>query len=243
MGKMAKRRNFLQMVPAFAQIVGLGSVIIWILKAVVLDHIQAPALFFVDLGRVFEGVLSAIFAGYVFYILFALWPEYRDRRVLTPYISKNLTCLVGDCVDTLKEVGQASGRDLPLALVNNRQIEAACKAVSTNVAPRMVVNRSMTSATWIKYFIHQRDRTQRVVGKLYDVSKFLTPDLISLITELEDCAFFNFIDQVQYQPFGNSNLSEVGAPLAGYASICLRIARWHDCYLKGAVVPIAPKLR
>jgi hypothetical protein len=235
-----RKGGFFANIPTSANVIGLGSVAIWTVKATIFDHIAAPWDVLFDLGRVFEGVLSAIFAGYVFYILFALWPEYRDKRTIAPHVLHCVGRIVGDCNAVVSEVGHASGMPLALASSTASDIEAACNATPMLPGPRMVVGSSGIPATWVQYFGDYRSRASVASRALYDHSRYLSSELVSLISEINDCIFFNFVDAVRNTPVGNQTLAVFGSPMADYAEACMRLARWHDEHLDAKTLPILP---
>ena len=101
---------FVRSIPAEAQwIVGL-TLLAWTFKAVVLDAIPEFCPRASALGGVVDGLFSAIIAGYVFYVLFALWPEYNGRKLLARFVSTKVRGIVGDCCGIMDEINrQAKG--------------------------------------------------------------------------------------------------------------------------------------
>ena len=74
--------RFLKSTPGPANVFAIATIAIWTAKVVYFDFV--PELFprAYEVGKIFEGVLSAIVAGWVFYLFFALLPEDRERRVV-----------------------------------------------------------------------------------------------------------------------------------------------------------------
>ncbi|MCJ2124780.1 hypothetical protein [Methylobacterium sp. J-077] len=239
-------RLFLSATPALANWIGLTTTLVWVLKAVWFDHV--PELFpgAYDLGRVFEGLLSALLAGYVFYILFALYPEYQSRRRLYPFVFGKIRGLVGDCMHIFLETNNASKRNLILSNATSEDILSSFTAVDTSISPRMGHwhNGAFVPVKWWHYFRNQQLRSQETIKSLFDQGHFLDSELVALLTDIDTCSFLMQVKLTAEivvtagQAVDNPNLSVWAPEFAKYAALCRRLAEWHDNHRGPDTLPL-----
>jgi len=99
--------------PGFAHAITAVTLVAWIVKATSLDFMPAPTFVLIGLGHVVDGVLSAIIAGYVFFILFAVYPEYRQRRVIARFLYGRVGAITGNCKGVIDKIEAASQCGIP----------------------------------------------------------------------------------------------------------------------------------
>ena len=172
-------RAFLRSTPAAAHWSVAFVLLAWIIKAVWLDDIPAPFSAMVGLAKVSEGILSAYVAGYVFFVVFALLPEYRHRVELGDFLFTKVRHIIGDCSAVMMEIEKASGHGAPFATVTQNQIEAAFRATPAAYQPAMTWNGRQASI--FNLLEDRQRRSLEAIQELFEQGRYLDPALVSLL--------------------------------------------------------------
>lgn len=236
--QLHETKIFLSSTPALANWIGLFTTVVWVIKAVWFDHVHELFPGANDVGRVFEGFLSAVLAGYVFYILFALLPEHQARGRLAPFIRSKTSRIVGDCMQVLHETNRNSGAELTLASATMEGVLKSFSDVDTTKRPNMVgvQGGSYVPVTWIRYLSNQQDRTQSTIRNLFEQSRYVEAELVSILAEIDNSSYINAVKMAALterqtgQPVNNKNLSAWAQPFAEYVKMCRDLAEWHDAH-------------
>jgi len=214
------------------------TLVVWIVKAVWLDDL--PPLFpkAFELGKVFEGILSAIIAGWIFYLFFALFPAFRERSVISPYIQVRVSGIVGDCKALLGELETSTNSKLPFETVSKGDIDAALKKINLHSTVSIILSNTMKQANWLEFFRIRRERTREKSREIMVQSRFLEPSLIILLMNVHDSVFFLVTESIQMLPLNNSDFSFLTQNLYRYVIDCQKLAAWHDHNLVPPANPI-----
>ncbi len=232
---------FIKSIPAGAQWIAGVTLLIWIFKAVVLDTI--PEIFprASALGGVVDGLFSAIIAGYIFYILFALWPDYKEKQLLANFISTKVRGIVGDCLGILNELNRHSHGPIDIYQSDVNFISSALVSVKglPNTVPQS--NPSTFWNHWLELFIYRQQRSRSSISDLFQQGRYLDPNLVSILASINDSAFFNAVLLVATIPKENTNLDFWASSFSRYLASCRRLAEWHDAHRPPSVLPLLPE--
>jgi len=230
-------RRFLRSTPGPANIFAIAALVLWIVKSDYFDEI--PEIFpkAYEAGKIFEGVLSAVIAGWVFFLFFALLPEYRDRQAIAPHVLRKVTGIVADCKAVLRELGKVSKRDLHFALCTHDELEAALAGISID-SSTLLMSETGTRLGWLDFFATRRQRSLAAIEDTMRLSRFIDPRLVSLILETGDNTFFGLARSLESLPHKNMDLGVFAQPLFDYVCLCRRLAAWHDSHTDIIAKPI-----
>jgi hypothetical protein len=233
---------FLRSTPRAANIFAIATLAAWIFKAVYLDFL--PGLFpgAYELGRVLEGVLSSVIAGWVFYLFFALLPEAQQKRHIAPFVLRCIATIVGETNSILQEIAKASGEHLSFSRVSERRIARAFEKVSFGSYTTMLMDLSGRHATWIEFFHMRRERTRERIAEVKEVSRYVEPELTALILSIGHNGFFTMAETSERYAVRNKDLSGFADEFYKYLLECRELAQWHDNNLAPQTDPILPRL-
>ena len=242
---MDEMRNFmrsLRTAPTFAHVVVGATLAVWIMKATWLDFIPAahPALF--GLGHVVDGLLSAIVAGYVFFVLFAIYPDYRQRRAIAPFLFGRMKHIVGDCLGVIEKIETGSGLGIPFKTAGAKDVDRAFAATLTIKPPAQFVDGSGSPVTWPAFFTYRYGRTLNAIDELFQQGPYLDGEVKLLLTCIRDAPFYKMSQAAGPGPIKNSDLSAWGPSFYKYLKDCRQLARWHDAHRLSGVVPLLPAI-
>jgi hypothetical protein len=230
-------RRFLRSTPGPANIFAIAALLLWIVKSDYFDDI--PEIFpkAYEMGKIFEGVLSAILAGWVFFLFFALLPEYRERRAIAPHVLRKVTSVVADCKAVLREVGKVAKCDLHFALCTYEQLETALAGISID-SSTLLMSESGARLGWLDFFASRRHRSIAAIEDTMRLSRYIDPRLVSLILETGDNTFFGLARSLESLPHKNMDMAIFAQPLFDYLGLCRKLAAWHDLHTDIIAKPI-----
>jgi hypothetical protein len=238
---LAEFWRFLRSTPPAANIFAVGTMLFWAVKAVYLDHLPPafPGAF--ELGRVVEGVLAAIIAGWVFYMFFALLPEFREKNTIYPFILSKVARVAGDCESLLREFEKASGEQLSFARSNEDDLAAAFLKIPSNSSTSLIL-RSERFATWLELFRYRRDRTRNTMRDILNHGHYLEAGLAVLLLKVNENAFFSVAESMDQHRVVCPHLSTFTSLFFHYMVDCRALAKWHDTHCRPPQSPILPGL-
>lgn len=216
---------FIRSTPISAHISAICVTLLWMLKALWLDHVRAPINWFFDLSKIAEGFLAAYIAGYVFYVFFALMPDYVSRVRLGSTLFSKIARIGGDCSAVLLEIQKASGHALAFNSVSQVDLENAFLATPTSYRPAMIFHGNQASI--FDFFADRQSRTLETISQLFEQSRFLDADLIRLLDQIRGNSFFTMTRPTGY-PISNSDLGAWAGAFFRYLESCRQLRDWHN---------------
>ncbi len=240
--RLSELWRFLRSTPRAANLFALASLALWLFKALYLDFIPGFFQAAYDLGRVVEGVLSAIIAGWVFYLFFALLPEARQKSHMAPFMLRSIATIVGDANSVLQEVAKASGETLSFSRVSERRLARAFAKVSFSAPTTMLVDLSGRHATWPEFFRMRRERTRERIGEVKELSRYVEPELTAMVLSIGHNSFFTMAETAERFAVAKRDLGSFAPEFYKYLLEARELAAWHDTNLVAPRTPILPSL-
>jgi hypothetical protein len=219
--------RFLRSTPRDANLLAFATIAIWIVKALVLDDIPQYFPKANELGKIVDGFLSAVIAGWVFYLFFALLPEFKQKRQIAHYVLRRVADIIADCRFIVNQIQIASGKPLAFADCTFEQLDDAMAGISYKTqVPSMP--ELMGKVSWLDLFQHRRQRSLETIEALMGLSRYLDDQLVSLTLSVSENAFFGAARALDGLPAKNMDLSVFAEPLERYLGLCRKLAAWHD---------------
>ena len=240
--RLSELWRFMRTTPSAANLFALASVALWLFKALYLDSIPGFFRHAYDLGRVAEGVLSAIIAGWVFYLFFALLPEARQKSHLAPFVLHSIATIVGDTNSILQEIARASGETLSFSRVSDQRLARAFAQISFDGSTTVLVDLSGRHATWPEFFRMRRERTRERISEIKELSRYVEPEVTAMILSIGHNGFFTMAETAERFSVTKRTLSSFAPEFYKYLLEVRELAAWHDANLAGSRAPILPSL-
>lgn len=234
--------RFLRSTPPAANLFALATLAVWLFKDLYLDSIPGFFRDAYDLGRVVDGILSSIIAGWVFYLFFALLPEARQKSHLAPFVLRNIATIVGDANSILQEVARASGEMLPFSQVGERRLARALAQISFDGETTLLVDLSGRHASWPEFFRMRRDRTRERISEIKELSRYVEPRVTAMILSIGHNGFFTMAETAERFSVTKRTLSSFAPEFYKYLLEIRELAAWHDANLAGSRAPILPNV-
>lgn len=231
----------LRTAPAFAHIIAVGALAVWVVKATWLDFIPNDSHAMVGVGHVVDGTLSAVIAGYVFFAIFAVYPDYRQRLALAPILYERIRRVVGDCLGIIEKIEKASSTKLPLLSTTEAVVTAAFAATKTAMPPPAITAANGAPLTWPQFFAYRHGRTVAAVDELLQQGRFLDAELITILVRIRSAPFYVMSDAAAIsEPMSNADLSAWGPSFWKLIVQSRELVDWHDAHLMPGVGPFKP---
>jgi hypothetical protein len=233
--------RFLRSTPRVANVFALATLALWVLKAVYLDDLPSPFPKAYEIGRVFEGLLSAIVAGWIFYLFFALLPEWRQKTIVAPFVLRKVGLIAGDCEAILEELGRAAGQAMSFSRVTHDEIERALAKIPFKSQPK-VSGGGHKAANWLELFRYRREHTEQAAGEIIAQSRFVDPEIVALSLRTRESPFFIMARSMERFDASYKYLSVLSDNFFTYLLDCRSLAQWHDANCIGITDPLLPHL-
>lgn len=222
--------HFFKSVRAGVNLLAGSALILLLIKVLVLDDVQPlfPKAF--ELGQVGERLLASILASYVFYLIVIHAKEYYNRRTIYPYVLRQSSRVVGDCEGILSEISKASGVLVSLAEVNRTNLTTAFeKIVPASQAPLILgLTQPLKYANWIEYFSFHRSRSKQSLRRIFAHLIFLDAQLVNLISAIDDCSYFHYLESIERLPVGGKDLTHLTSIFVQYCEQCRSLSTYNS---------------
>ena len=213
--------------PRDANLLAFGTIAFWIVKAIFLDDIPQFFPKANELGKIVDGFLSVVVAGWVFYLFFVMLPEFKQKRQIAHYVLRRVADIIADCRFIVTQIQIASGKPLSFADCKFQQLDDAMAGISYEAqAPNMP--ELMGKMSWLDLFQQRRKRSLETIEALMGLSRYLDDHLVALILSVSENAFFGAARALDGLPSKNMDLSVVAEPLSRYLGLCRKLSAWHD---------------
>ena len=170
-----------------------------LVKILLLNKLPQPFAGAFELGVVAEAVLASIVASYVFYLLVVHLPEHRAKMLIEPFVKKHLTRIVGDGMAIVHDIGQSSGTELNFLTCTKEELQASLKRIEILSESPLVIGPTYRPANWLEFFAYRVGRTRSSAQKLMQRITILNAKRIKLITDIDDCNYFNMVESYVHQ--------------------------------------------
>ena len=221
--------RFLRSTPRDANMLAFATIAFWIVKAVFLDDIPEFFPKANELGKIVDGFLSAIVAGWVFYLFFVMLPEFKQRRQIAHYVLRRVADIIADCRYILQQIQNASGKTLSFADCSFAELDDAMAGISYE-AQTLIMPELRGKMSWLDLFQQRRKRSLESIEDLMGLSRYLDDQLVALILGISENAFFGAARTLDGLPSKNMDLSVFAEPLSRYLGLCRKLASWHDMH-------------
>lgn len=228
---------FFRSIPTLANWIAAAAMIAWLAKVLWFDALPEAFPRANQLGEIGEELLSAILAGYIGYLAFALFPQFQEEQSIAPYLQVHAARIVGNCSAVLDEINHAAGTTLTLTSLTADTIKDAFSKVPTASHPRMSDINGRPS-TWFAFFRHRRNRARTELVRLERQARFFGSDLALLLTAIDENPFFMMCEAMENVPLGNTTLEVLGGPFFTYSSKCLALMKFHDSEFVPPALPL-----
>ena len=198
-----------------------------VLKILVLNRWSSPSTTIYELGVLCEGVLASTVASYIFYLLVVHLEKVNDRAVVSPYIDRHTSRVVGACEHQIGDIARAAGCSLSLETLTEQELTAAFSKIAPYSAAPLVMGAIGNNANWLQYFDFQKSRTRESIARVFSQLIYLDPRRVSLLAAIDDCSHFSSVGHFLHIQIRNTDLANFASAFFSYCEAC----RWLKKYM------------
>lgn len=220
--------SFLKSASGPASALTIISVTLLLFKMLYLN--KFPAIFpgAYELGVIVEAVLASVIASYIFYLIVVHTKEVSDKDTIRPYVTKHSQRLVNNCNDLIDQFSKLARVKLDTKALDSQELEKALSKISPRGQAPLVFH-SGAYANWIEYIKYSLERSSDTIRKLFDKIIFLDAELVSILTEIDDCDFIAMMSHIpSAEHFRNTGLEFLSGSMLRYVQACQKL----EAYLK-----------
>ena len=174
------------------------------------------------LGAVWGQLCLAVIASYVFYFLVVHIVRLRDHDNISGYVA--------DKVNVIVRVGRATFSRLIVKtdVQNNqwpssmKQIEEICSKITLGDESTLLMNEYVTGATqkyyatWMECFVALISENKDAIRSIFVHNIFLDSELIKLLGSIDNCSFFEKIEEFKYENTKKRSCEVIAGDLENY---------------------------
>ncbi|XYQ53353.1 hypothetical protein ACS91J_16030 [Pectobacterium carotovorum] len=166
--------------------VGVGTLLLLIVKCLVLNKITAPFTWMHDVSAVFEGVLASIVASYIFYVV-AIFPEiYKDKCRSSVFVMSHLSIITKSFQDHIQRFGKKASIDLD---INSSKEDVGKAILSISPFERdsplvLGFTPSFQYADWFEYFLDEVNKIEKYSYDLINSRAYMDMQTIILLNKI-----------------------------------------------------------
>ncbi|MBS4429233.1 hypothetical protein E2566_13835 [Pectobacterium punjabense] len=181
-----KTCKFIKSINSLYHKIGVGALLLLIVKCLVLNKITAPFTWMYDVSAVVEGVLASIIASYIFYVV-AIYPEiYKDKCRSSVFVISRLRIITTSFQTHIQEFGKKASIDLDV----NSSVDDVGKAI-LNISPFkkdaplvLGYTQPFQSADWFEYFLYGVNKIEEDASKLINSRAYMNMSTITLLNQI-----------------------------------------------------------
>lgn len=158
----------------------------------------------------------ALIGSYIFYFVVVHSKRQQDKDNLLPFLRRQTNFVFGDAKSLVNALREESGHDFAGEYPSLNDTQVMCSKISLSDEAQLIIDIMMTKANWLQFLLHERNRTERALPKIYATVPFLDSDYLKLLTNIENCHYFTMLDHVRGLPVGNASLSFLSTVLYEY---------------------------
>lgn len=178
-------------------------------------------------GKIIYRLSLSYISAFIFYFIVIHIKREKDKRILFPYITKKTNHLIGDCKSMFKTMAKEANVDLSSAFPTAEELKQICSNIDPRQKGPMIMNQKIGYGNWYHYLNYLRIRSKNHTEKIFKQIQILDPELIRLISQVEDTHLFSLIELSAGNTFNSSTLTGFNAPMEEYLK---RISELNSYY-------------
>lgn len=158
--------------------------------------IDIPELFYgaYKLGQLVYNICVSYISAFIFYFLVVHIKEQKDKNNLNTYISLKVSGVIGNAKCLIKDMAKAAQVTMINDFPSKDEMSNIYEGLDPHKDAPLLISNNNIRADWIQYCLYSNNKSHEVTCKLITIMPFLDSRLISLLSEIEDCSYFYFIN-------------------------------------------------
>ena len=158
----------------------------------------------------------ALISAYVFYFIVTHWTRQQDKGNLLPFLRSKTNAIVQAAEDVAGRLAQSSGHGFENRLPSKDETEAMCAKVKAGDEFTWFPEFGIRVQTHLQYLVFHMQRTKQDIASVYTRMPYLDSEYVKLLAQIDDCRYFNTLEQLAGTNLKNSDLSFLAQQLHTY---------------------------
>ncbi|MGA2298651.1 MAG: hypothetical protein ABSG15_13980 [FCB group bacterium] len=184
------------------------------------------------IGQIIYNICFAYVSAFIFYFLVVHIKIQKDKDNLYGYISINVAHVIGQANAVVLELSKSSNITLKSKYPTEEELNLILKSIVAASNAPLLLGYNGPYANWIQYLNYWRDRSNRFSNNVLSKMQFLDSELISILTEIEDCSYFNTLSNFIHINFINYDLKIFDKIFYEYLNKIKELENYYDEYLE-----------
>lgn len=183
------------------------------LRVLVEWHIVKLGPTWLQVNEVCFQAATAYITSYGFYLLVTILPRYKDQQRLEPYFKKQLDRIISSHDQTIDSMKSS----LALQGIECDTFKEVFAKINPQSPAPLILDLTTGNVSWIVYLDFERKRNLEAIQNVVRLSHYIDAELISLLTDIEDCPYFKLISLWNTSLVRNENFSPISKQYLGYS--------------------------
>ncbi|ULF83744.1 hypothetical protein [Vibrio alginolyticus] len=203
-----------------------------------LASIVATDLCFNNLPELFNGgagLLNAYYnicigmvVSYVFFLIVVQRKELKDKEHIQAFVIPKLDKILTIYKTQLKELASEAGVEYDESYLSENAINDIFSRVNPNKKNKFADIKRLDRHSWHSYVIQGALDVDQIIKNMYEKINFLEPELVKLLSELEECSYVGFFKANPDFKMGNDNMSLHNKHYHSFSLVCEKLEQYKS---------------
>ena len=188
-----------------------------------------------EIGVLIERVCMSYIASYVFFLFGVHWKSVQDKERVNPYIEKQVYDITYEAKSLADSMKKACQTKYPEKFPTQSDVVLMCSVLHPKHDSPLKAHAFDKSerigdgnANWLHYMMWTINAHKCNIKKLLAIIPFLDADLVHILSDLEDCEFFEQIEKTYpNEHLTNYNLQFLNSGLNTYFRLIQKLDDYY----------------
>lgn len=209
----------------FTLIIAIGSVIV--MEAYLFD-IPEIVPWGEEFGAIYYKLSLSLMASYIFYFIVIHLKSQLDKENINAFVATKSFGVIGDYISQIEALKKEVNFSIEENYLLKKEIEEIFKAINPKNNAPLLLGQFGNYANWLQYMSYYKDRTQKLIQKIFIKMPFLDSKLVRLLAEIDDCSHFVIIESTLNLQFGNNDMSAWASTFYEYSVKCKELDKYNE---------------
>lgn len=181
-----------------------------------------------EFGTIYYKLCLSLMASYIFYFIVIHLKSQSDKENINAFVATKSYGVVGDYKSQIQALKKEVNSTISDDYLSKEQIEDVFKMIDPKNNAPLLLGQFGSYANWIQYMSYHKDRTQKLIQKIFIKMPFLDSKLVRLLAEIDDCTHFVVIESTLNLKFGNNDMSAWAGSFYEYSIKCKELEEYNE---------------
>ncbi len=183
------------------------------------------------IGELVYRICLAYITSFIFYFLVVHIKTQKDKEAINTYVSKKVYMIIAICWGTFKEMAAEAGITLSGNYPTKQEIAGICAQIRpTSQSP--IIDQNLADVNWLKYLNYKKNKSEKIIEKIYRKMPFLDSSLVRLLAAIEECRLFQRITHFDQFSISTKDFDPFKDAFSEYINLIIQLEVYADKKLK-----------